>query len=621
MIALRVLLACGLLVLVGAGTSCGHPDALGRELIVLGVDGMDPAFVERHWPDLPNLAALKATGTYSHLATTWPPQSPVAWSSFITGLTPDEHGIFDFVHRDAKTLEPFSSISRTEEPRFTLPLGPYRLPLSRGRVVSLRRGEPFWKTLADRGASVTVIKMPTNYPPVPYGRGLAGMGVPDLRGTTGTFTFFSDDPTEWTRSVPGGEIVQAHLDQGHALLPLAGPPNSLRKDGRATMASLEIDVDAENPVARFRLDGYTFILKEGEWSDWIPVSFALIPRALAAHGMVRIFAKQLHSGLEIYVSAINADPLDPSLPLAHPSGWGAEVARETGRYFTIGIPEDTAVLRQGLFTLEEFRAQTHLVWEDEHRLLMHAVSQLRGGLLFFYISSVDENAHMLWARHEPELLEVYKEVDHAVGEVRNARPKADLIILSDHGFAAFDRAVHLNTWLYDHGFLALQAAPAPDTDLSGADWPKTRAYAIGLNALYVNETGREAHGVVSPGAARSALLASLREQLLAWRDPENGRQVVEALETPHPTAANAEVAPDLIVGYAPGYRASWQTGLGGVPVEELEDNRDAWIGDHCIDPAAVPGVLFLSRRQAVDHPRIESVTAMALAFFGVPGRR
>jgi len=61
---------------------------------------MDPAFVERHWADLPNLARLRQRGSYSHLETTDPPQSPVAWSTFITGLDPGEHGIFDFVHRD-----------------------------------------------------------------------------------------------------------------------------------------------------------------------------------------------------------------------------------------------------------------------------------------------------------------------------------------------------------------------------------------------------------------------------------------------------------------------------------------------------------------------------------------
>ncbi len=161
-----------------------------KKVIVIGVDGMDPAFVERHWADLPNLARLRDSGTYSHLATTDPPQSPVAWSTFITGLDPGEHGIFDFVHRDPVTLEPYLSTDKTVEPRFRLPLGPYELPLSRSRVVSLRKGRAFWEYLTDAGIPVTVVRIPANYPPSKAGHEIAGMGTPDLRGTQGTFTLF-----------------------------------------------------------------------------------------------------------------------------------------------------------------------------------------------------------------------------------------------------------------------------------------------------------------------------------------------------------------------------------------------------------------------------------------------
>ena len=204
----------------------------GHKVIVLGVDGMDPGFVERHWDALPNLARLKEQGGFRRLATTTPPQSPVAWSTFITGLDPDEHGIYDFVHRDAATLQPFSSMSRTEEGRWNLTLGEWVLPLSRAKVVSLRKGEPFWRTLWEHGIPVTVVRMPTNYPPIAAGRALSGMGTPDLRGTLGTFTFYTDAPEEMARAVPGGRVVKAQVDQGHAELTIEGPPNPLRKDER-----------------------------------------------------------------------------------------------------------------------------------------------------------------------------------------------------------------------------------------------------------------------------------------------------------------------------------------------------------------------------------------------------
>jgi len=196
-------LVAALAVLSAACSIWRSPTAIPK-VIVLGIDGMDPGFVERHWDALPNLARLRQRGGFSRLAITMPPQSPVAWSTFITGMGPDEHGIFDFVLRDPATLEPFSSMGRVEEPRFSVPLGPYILPLSGSRIVSLRKGTAFWQLLAGHGVPVTVVRMPTNYPPLAAGRALAGMGTPDLRGTLGTFSFYTDDPEEISRSSPEG---------------------------------------------------------------------------------------------------------------------------------------------------------------------------------------------------------------------------------------------------------------------------------------------------------------------------------------------------------------------------------------------------------------------------------
>lgn len=577
---------------------------------------MDPNFVERHWDALPNLARLRDRGSFSRLGTTTPPQSPVAWSTFITGLDPGEHGIFDFVHRDPSTLQPYSSMSATEPPRFTVPIGPYVLPLSASRVVSLRKGVVFWQTLSARGVPVNIVRMPTNYPPLEYGRALSGMGTPDLRGTLGTFAFYTDDPEEIDRAVAGGRIVKISLNHGRAALSIEGPPNSLRRDQAFSACTMLVDVDPVNAVARLTVGDATAILREGEWSGWIPAEFPLIPHLVSVHGMVRVFARQLHPRLELYVSAVNIDPVWPALPVSAPASLGRAIARESGRFYTLGTPEDTSALRQGVFTLPEFLSQTHLVFEDERRLLRYSLAHFSGGLLFFYFSSIDQNSHMLWGRHEAELLRVYRGVDACIGEVMRDQPSADLMVLSDHGFTTFDRAVHLNTWLANHGFLALKAREDNAT-LDDIDWSHTHAWALGLNGLYLNLAGREKYGIVT-ASERAAVLASLRRQLLAFRDPTNGRQVIESLSDPHPSRANAAVAPDLIVGYARGYRASWQTAIGSIPAVELEDNNDAWIGDHCINAADVPGVLFTSRKTVELHPRLKDVTATVLHLFGAP---
>jgi len=178
-------------------TSCSRtqPHSFPKKVIVLGIDGMDPGFLERHWSSLPNLDRLRREGDFRRLGTTIPPQSPVAWSTFITGLDPGGHGIFDFVHRNPVTMAPVSSMGETVESRHTIPLGPYELPLSRGEVRSFRQGKAFWQILSERGIPATILRMPVNFPPVGCAcEELSGMGTPDMQGTFGTFTFYTDDP-------------------------------------------------------------------------------------------------------------------------------------------------------------------------------------------------------------------------------------------------------------------------------------------------------------------------------------------------------------------------------------------------------------------------------------------
>jgi predicted AlkP superfamily phosphohydrolase/phosphomutase len=602
-----------LLLTVGCGVSGSQ--AAGRRVIVLGVDGMDPQFVQQHWNALPNLDRLRRQGDFKPLQTTTPPQSPVAWSTFITGMDPDGHGIYDFVHRDPATYLPFSSMSKAEEPKHTLSLGPYLFPLSKGRVISLRRGQAFWQILAEHNIPVTMIRMPTNYPPIEAGKAIAGMGATDLRGTFGTFTFYTDDPEELSRNVNGGRIVKVPIFQNRAVLQVEGPTNSLRKDRRDSSVPLTVDVDPQEPVARLVVGDAIAIVRQGEWSGWLRAEFPLIPGLASATGMFRVFAKQFHPRFELYVSPVNIDPEEPELPISAPPDYSREVARAISPFYTQGIAEDTAALRQGVFTFPEFLAQSRLVFDDEHKLLRYTLGQFREGLLFVYFSSIDQNSHMLWGKHEPELLETYRAVDSAIGEAIDNARGADVIVMSDHGFTSFDRAVNLNTWLAKNGYMAIEGGPGDDeVPFARVDWSRTRAYALGLNGLYLNLAGREKQGIVQPGPESQEILKKLQGELLAFRD--GARPVVESAYAP----PRSDVAPDLIVGYARGYRASWQTALGSAPEPLVEDNKDAWMGDHCINAADVPGVLFSNRKLGAGAPRLKDVTVSILQLFGVgPG--
>jgi predicted AlkP superfamily phosphohydrolase/phosphomutase len=271
-------------------------------------------------------------------------------------------------------------------------------------------------------------------------------------------------------------------------------------------------------------------------------------------------------------------------------------------------------MRQGVFSLADYIAQSRLVFDDEKKLLHYSLAEFHEGLLFVYFSSIDQNSHMLWGKHEPELLETYRAVDAAVGEVLANARGANVIVMSDHGFTSFDRGVNLNTWLSKNGYLTLEGGPSGDEEpFARVNWSKTQAYALGLNGLYLNLAGREKQGVVAEGPGSQALLRKIGDELLAFRDPADGKTVVETVHAP----ARSDVAPDLIIGYARGYRASWQTALGAAPEALVEENRDAWIGDHCINAADVPGVLFSNRKVRVDDPQLRDVTVSILGMFGI----
>lgn len=613
-----------LLLALAAGAGCNRtaPQAGARKVIVLGIDGMDPGFLERHWRELPNLDRLRRQGDYRRLGTTIPPQSPVAWSTFITGLDPGGHGIFDFVHRDPATMRAVSSMGETVESKRRLRLGPYALPLASGEVVSFRKGTAFWQVLAENGIPATVLRMPTNFPPVPCAcQQLAGMGTPDMQGTYGTFTFFTDDPSESTREVSGGRIVRVEVRGNSAMLPVEGPVNSLRKDRRRASVSLIAHVDPEARAARFELEGKRFILREGEWSDWLRVRFTLIPALKSATGIFRVFAKQLVPRLRIYVSPINIDPASPEVPISVPASFSRELAAAIGPFHTQGIAEDTSALRHGVFDLGEYLTQSRSVALEQFAMLRHGLERFHNGFFFIHFLGIDQDSHMLWGRHEDKLLETYRLFDGAVGWVMERAAGATLIVMSDHGFAAFDRAVHLNTWLMREGFLALKdPADAGSGELfQNVDWPRTQAYALGLNGVYLNLKGRERQGSLMPGLPAELTLRVISRRLRDYRDPKTGRPVAAEVYLPgeiyHGDAV--ALAPDLIVGYGPGYRSSWQSALGAVAAETIEDNRDAWIGDHCVAAKEVPGVLLANRPIRLADPRLIDLPATILSEYGV----
>jgi predicted AlkP superfamily phosphohydrolase/phosphomutase len=645
----RLRLVC-LLASCGAGLilflSCHHArnGAVGsRKLIILGIDGLDPDLLTKFMAEgkMPNFARLAEQGSFRRLTTSIPPQSPVAWSNLITGMNAGGHGIFDFIHRDPKTFQLYFSTSRVEGPKHTLHVGSWVIPLGSGSAEQLRHGKAFWEILDEQSVPNYVYRIPANFPPIAAkGKTLSGMGTPDLRGTYGTFTFYTDDPTAAVGAVEGGEVVQVEVKNNRVATNLIGPDNTFRRNSPPATEPFTVDVDPLEPVARIGVQDQQFVLKEGEWSGWVPVEFQLMPFIGNVKGICRFYLKQTHPRFQLYVSPINIDPENPALPISTPSSYSRDLAKQIGEFHTQGIAEDTKALTAGVLDDKEYLEQARTVLAEHRRAFDVEFPKFHQGLFFFYFSSLDLNAHMMWRLTDPQhpaydaalaaqygssLEEFYEQIDQVLGEVM---PRADenttLLVLSDHGFAPFRRSFNLNTWLLNNGYVTRKGGASGDSSepFADVDWSRTRAYGLGINGLYLNVRGRERDGIVDPAQA-DALLREIRRKLLDVRDPKEGSQVItridlssEAYQGPY-----AHAGPDALVGYNRGYRSGWKTILGAFPADVLEDNANAWSGDHCMDFTKVPGVLLSNRKIDALTPALTDIAPTILSEFGIAKTR
>jgi predicted AlkP superfamily phosphohydrolase/phosphomutase len=308
-----------------------------------------------------------------------------------------------------------------------------------------------------------------------------------------------------------------------------------------------------------------------------------------------------------------------------------------GEFYTQGIAEDTKALSDGVLNDKEYLEQARTVLAEHRQIFDKEFPRFRSGVFFFYFSSLDLNSHMMWrltdshhpsydaslaAQYGSALEEFYQQIDQVLGEVL---PKLDdnttLLVLSDHGFAPYNRSFNLNTWLLKHGYITLKSEASADQSVpfANVDWSRTRAYGLGLNGLYLNLRGREREGMVQPGAEADTLMAEIKNQLLAERDPVNKLPVITRVDLAKEAyqGVHSQEGPDMLVGYNRGYRAGWQTILGAFPPEVLEDNTNPWSGDHCMDYTLVPGVLLSNRPIPAQNPALTDIAPTILAEFGI----
>ncbi len=611
----------------------------GLKVLVLGMDGLDTILVKRFMEAglLPHFKKLAASGTFLPLGSSIPPQSPVAWANFITGTNPGGHAIFDFVHRDPRTYLPVFSASESLPPRHNLKLGKYHIPLSGGEIRNLRRGRAFWQILEDYEIPATIFKIPSNYPPVETRqKTFSGMGTPDLKGYYGLFNYYTNEYKTVTEEYGGGGRVHYVYVIGNRVeAKIPGPNNPFVKGNPETFVDFRVFIDPVHPVAKISLQGQEFILREKEWSGWKRIRFEFIPTQ-SVSGICQFYLKEVRPKFKLYVSPINIDPADPALPLSTPESYSRQLAKKFGPFFTKGLPADTAALENDVLDEKEFLYQDELVYQESMAMLEDELKNFRSGLLFFYFSNADQRQHMFFRlidRDHPAYNEklasefgrviekTYQQMDRAL---QLAMEKTDsrtvIIVMSDHGFCPFRKGFNLNTWLLRNGYHVLRPGTKPEevTLFQATDWSRTRAYGVGLNALYLNLKGRETLGIVRPEEKQS-LLRELARKLEQITDPETGERVIlkayiteEVYSGPYVTEA-----PDIILGFNRNYRISWNSPLGNFPREIIENNPQKWSGDHMTAPGLIPGVLLANRPSRLEQPALEDVTAGILSLFGI----
>jgi predicted AlkP superfamily phosphohydrolase/phosphomutase len=619
---------------VFGGRALAH--ARFRRVVILGLDGLDHGLTEQFLTEgkLPYLSQLRDQGCFKPLASTLPPISPVAWSSFQTGTNPGKHNIFDFLTPDLHTYHPKLSSVDTRPPRRNLRIGKYVIPLGKADVRLLRKSKPFWEMLGKRGIFNSVIRVPITYPPEKL-RGvlLSAMCVPDLRGTQGMFAHYTTKPMKEGERT-GGEVHFVERVGNKVQASLVGPPHPLRSDAGPLKVPFTVTIkDCDTAV--LKIDGVKHTLKKDQYTDWIQVPFRF-GMLMKVYGVCKFLLLGTEPHFELYVTPINIDPENPVLPLGYPKVYPIYLAKKQGVYATLGLAEDTWGLNEHILSDDHFIQQCLDFDREREEMFFDCLEKVRSGVCVCVFDGTDRMQHMFWRYLDGEhparqgevtekqsaiIEDLYKRMDDLVGRTMAKCRGTDtlLMVLSDHGFNTFRRGVDLNRWLEENGYLVVDDARRGDQYLAGVDWSKTRAFALGLTGIFLNIKDKYSQGIVAPDAEADQLREEIAQKLRNLVDPQTGIKAVKrAYQAPKVyRGPYKDNAPDVIVGYERGYRVSWDAAIGKTTTEVFHDNTKAWSGDHCVDPSVVPGILFCNRPIETENCRLLDIGPTVLDLFGV----
>ncbi len=609
-----------------------------KRTVIIGFDGMDYNRLNMFMKEgekFPNFEKLMADGTFAPLQSTEPPISPVAWSSFSTGVNPGKHNIFDFLATDRNTYMPKMSGSEIIPPKKILKIGKYVFPLSKAKVELMRKSKSFWKIVSSKGIFSSVLRIPYSFPPEKfYGLMLSGLGTPDLRGTQGSFSFYSNEKKTDTGITEGVIQEVAEVSEGTYNAVLKGPGNPFVKSSPLLEEKFSITLDKEKNGAKIKIGRDEFFLEKGKITDWKKVSFKA--GFIRISGIAQFFLEDLDP-LKLYISPINIDPGSPSMSISHPKIFSVYLSKLIGGYATLGMAEDTWALNERVLSEDGFIQQVYSYQEEREKMFWDTFKKFKRGLLVQVYEETDRIQHMFWRylsdsgspadkpSKEDHIVNAiklsYKRMDDFLGRLMPKLGKNDLLmIVSDHGFNKVNRDFHLNSWLHKEGYLVLKdGKTSSDKFYKDVDWSKSKAYGQGLHGIFVNMKGRERLGIVYPGKEAEDLKAEIQQKLKDLKDIEKDDVIAKGVYKREelykgPYTKNA---PDIVIGYNLGYRVSPESAVNYVGDTIVSDNTRMWSGDHSFTRAFVPGIFFCNKKIGTKHPSIMDISPTILSAFGI----
>jgi predicted AlkP superfamily phosphohydrolase/phosphomutase len=611
----------------------------GGRLIILGFDGVEPSLFES-WASqghLPNMQRLADMGSYAHMGSTNPPNSPVAWSTFATGLNPGEHNIFDLIKREPQYYLPNLATGQTKDPQFDAD-GHLTTP---PRGITFRDGTPFWVTAGQSGVRGAVLNLPYAFPPdhIEGGRMLAALGTPDLRGTNSTFYYLSTDlpQREDGQGIAGGQLVRLRPSGSQLQASIEGPVDFAGNRRERLTVPLTCSADAGARSVHIQLGDEKHTVGERQWSPWYSVQYEITPH-YQARAICRFFVLQATPETRLYLSPLCYDPREPYIPISTPDDFSGQLAHQHGLFKTVGWVHDTSALNSERIDEQVFLDEMFTIMDWREKLTLEQLGRNQDDLFISVFTATDRAAHMFFRfldskhprydddlaeKYGDALLKVYQKMDHVVGQVMASMHETDtLMVLSDHGFHSFRRGLNVNSWLAQNGFMTLKTGRTFSAKefLQEVDWTQTQAYSLGTGQVYINLEGREGQGIVSPYDEYEQIVDRIARGLEQVRDPQTGDQVVvrayKGRSIYH--GKHLDEAPDIRLGFRDGYRTSWETTLGGIPRELVVDNTKKWSGDHAAsDTDDTPGILLSNTKLITDRPDIIDMAPTALAYCGI----